>query len=180
MLPAVNRALAACVACAALHFVAPGAARAQTSGAQLFVVSVPADIRLTAPAAVTLTHNTSNGNQVFPLQDWRARGNVRRGVTVSLATDHSFWNTDSPTTRRDAQLRLFVQRLTGPGRWRLNQPLDRTRTSAGDELAVVQASSNGAGEASLRLRVVFLGGNYAILPGGDYQMTVTGTITPNP
>ena len=71
---------------------------------------------------------------------------------------------------------MFATRRSG---WAFDTASDQTDLSSGDEIATVQISSTGPGTAIIFLEVEFVTGDLATLKGGDYQLTVTGTISEN-
>ena len=98
---------------------------------------------------------------------------------MTFQTDHAFRNLAAPAYKRDAILRLT--RLQGPkkGGWTITVAQDQTDYAAGNEVATVSMSSTKDGMQIVRMEVEFITGNLATLPGGDYQLTVIGTITQN-
>jgi hypothetical protein len=152
---------------------------AQTTATQKFTVSVPTNISITAPANVALTHNETDSDQAFPAQQWVVKGNSRQGVTVSFSTGSAFVHTTDNTFKRNAQLALSVGSSTGPATWTINQGTDVTDYAGGDGVATVQASSNNVGRANFNLAVTFITDTFGTFASGDYETTVTGTVTAN-
>jgi hypothetical protein len=154
-------------------------AMAQTSGTQRFQVVVPTNISITPPSDATITHDESENNQQFPAQQWVVRGNTLAGVAVSISTASPFVHTTDPTFKRDAQLALSVNGTVGPATWTLGQALDTTNYIANDGVATVTVASNGVGRATLDLTMRFLTNGFGTFAAGNYESTVTGTVTAN-
>jgi hypothetical protein len=156
-----------------------GTAMGQTTASQKFTVTVPAAISITAPANVNLTHDQSENDQTFPNQAWVVRGNSLAGVTATFSTNQAFRHTVDPTARRNAALALAVNTSVGTAAWTVTQPNDTTDYATNDGVATVQVSSNGFGRATLDLAVSFVTDGFGTFPAGDYETTVTGTVTSN-
>lgn len=152
---------------------------AQTTATQKFTVSVPTSISITAPANVSLTHNETDSNQSFPAQQWVVKGNTLNGVTVSFSTGSAFVHTTDNSFKRNAQLGLSVASNTGPATWNVTQASDVTDYANNDGVATVQATSNGVGRANFNLAVTFVTDTYGTFAAGNYETTVTGTVTAN-
>ena len=153
---------------------------AQTSDSARYTIRIDPFMQLTALGADrTAIHPLTNSNISFLSQAWFARTSSSTGSTIQWTTDHSFWNTADPSYRRDARLRLT--RIVGSGisGWRFDTVQDQTNTAAGDETALVQVSSQRAGNAIIWMDVTFLTGDLPTLRGGHYEMTVIGTISAN-
>ncbi|MEM9366156.1 MAG: hypothetical protein AAGD07_09175 [Planctomycetota bacterium] len=164
-----------------LTFVAAlsATATAQTTDTQKFTVTVPSNISIIAPLDVALTHDQSDANQSFPTQRWTVVGNTAAGVTVSFTTDSPFVHTTDPTHKRDASVGLALASNTGPGAWNITQVTDTTDYVNNDDTAVVSAASNGPGSAAFDLAVTFITDTFGTFAAGDYETTVTGTVTAN-
>ncbi|MFK8113659.1 MAG: hypothetical protein AB8B91_15765 [Rubripirellula sp.] len=154
-------------------------AMAQTTGSQKFTVTVPSAISIVAPANVSLTHDETENNQAFPAQQWVVKGNSLAGVTVSFSTGSAFQHITDANAKRDASLGLAVNSSVGAAAWTVNQASDTTDYANNDGIATVQASSNGFGRANLDVSVSFITDEFGSFPAGDYETTVTGTVTAN-
>lgn len=153
---------------------------AQVGDASKYTISVNPYMELTALGADRITnHPMTPANIVFTNQTWFARTSSNSGSTVRWTTDHSFWNTADPSYRRDARLRLTRIIGSGVSGWQFDTILDQTNTAAGDESATVQVSCRRPGNAIIWMDVTFITGNLATLRGGNYEMTVVGTISAN-
>ncbi len=110
---------------------------------------------------------------------WWARTASATGSTVKFSTDTCFINQQKPDYLRD--VRLHTPRLFGTAgaNWDFDTHTDQTDYANGDDQAMVQISGDGPGIALIFLEVTFITGNTATLAGGDYQVTVVGTITAN-
>lgn len=159
---------------AAALVCSPSVLFAQTG--QGFNVVVPQSLSITAPTAVSLTHDQSDNPQAFPDQSWVVRGNVRNGVTVTFATSAPFVNLADDNFKRNAKLELAVGTTQGPATWQIDTATDTTDFAANDNVAQVAASSNGVGRANLNLKVTFVTEDFSLFAAGDYVTTVTGTI----
>lgn len=154
-------------------------AAAATTASQKYTVTVPTNISITAPADVSITHDETDSDQPFPAQQWTVKGNVLAGVSVSFTTGSAFTHTTDPSFKRDAKLDLSVASNNGPGTWTVTQATDQTDYSSSDELATVQAGSDGVGRATFDLAVSFITEEFGTFAAGDYDTTVTGTVTAN-
>jgi hypothetical protein len=163
-------------AIAAALVLSPSLAMAQTGGSQGFTVIVPQSLKITAPSAVSITHDQSDNPQEFPDQAWIVRGNVRNGVTVTFATAAPFVNAVDSNFKRDAKLDLAVSSTQGPAAWQVDTASDTTDYAGNDNVAQVVASSNGVGRADLNLKVTFVTEDFSLFAAGNYVTTVTGTI----
>lgn len=153
---------------------------AQTTGTQTFTVTVPTSISITPPnSGVTLTHDTTNNNQVFPPQAWIVRGNVGAGVNVNFTANAPFVHTENASFKRDLQLAVAVGAFQGPATWTVTNATDLTNYTANDETASVSVSSNGPGRANLNLTVSFITDEFGTFADGNYVSTITGTVAAN-
>lgn len=156
-----------------------GTAMGQTTASQRYTVTVPSAISITAPANAALTHDQSENDQPFPPQAWVVRGNSLAGVTATFSTTQAFRHTTEPTARRNAALNLGVNTSVGAASWTVTQPTDTTDFATNDGVATVQVTSNGFGRATMDLGVSFVTDGFGTFPAGDYETTVTGTVTSN-
>lgn len=156
-----------------------GTAMGQTTASQKFTVTVPSAISITAPANAALTHDQTENDQPFPAQAWIVRGNSLSGVTASFSTTQAFRHTVDTTARRNATLNLGVNTSVGAAAWTVTQATDTTDYATNDGIATVQVSSNGFGLATMNLGVSFVTDGFGTFPAGDYETTVTGTVTSN-
>lgn len=125
------------------------------------------------------THPMTAGNVNFNNQQWYARTSSATGSTVTLSSDHAFHNLSDPSYKRDVRLQLTQMYVTASSGWKFDTVVDTTNYVAADETATVQVSCKRPGNATIWLNVSFLTGNLATLKGGQYQMTVVGTISEN-
>ena len=154
-------------------------ANAATTDTQKFTVTVPGAISITAPVNTSLTHDETENDQVFPAQAWTVKGNSLAGVTASFATAQAFTHTVDATAKRDAALGLAVNSSVGSANWNVTQAADQTDYANNNGVATVQVSSNGFGVATMDLSVSFITDGFGSFPSGDYETTVTGTVTAN-
>jgi hypothetical protein len=154
-------------------------ASAQTTDTQRFTVTVPSTLSITGPADQTLTHDTTNNNQVFApgsntANHWAVQCNSGAGATVNLRTNTPFTHTSNSAYKRDAKLDLAVSAI-----WTVSTASDQTNYAGSDNVANVQATSSQPGKATLALSVTFITNTYSTLLQGDYQIDVVGTIAAN-
>lgn len=155
-------------------------AHAQVADTANYTISINPYMELTALGADRVAnHPLTPADIVFTNQTWFARTSSSTGSTIRWTTDHSFWNSADPSYRRDARLRLTRVVGSGVSGWQFDVIQDQTNTAAGDETATVQVSGRRAGNAVIWMDVTFFTGNLATLRGGNYEMTVVGTISAN-
>lgn len=173
--------------CAVVVFAGVQSVNAQTTDSQKFTVTVPSTLSITGPADQTLTHDTTNNNQVFSpgavtANHWAVLCNAGAGATVNLATSTPFTHTTNNTYKRDAKLDLSVSSTDNNGAaaiWSVSTASDQTNYVGADSNASVQATSAMPGKGTLALTVTFITNTYSTLLQGDYQIDVVGTITAN-
>ncbi|MCA9060830.1 MAG: hypothetical protein KDA85_20095, partial [Planctomycetaceae bacterium] len=129
--------------------------------------------------AAQRNHSGTTANVLLANQAWMARSNSVTGATVRLSTDQCFHHTTDSAYARDAVLRVRRLTATSASQWRIDVSTDQTDHANGDETATVQLSSRAPGDAVIYLDVTFLTGDLATLKGGDYELTVVGTISEN-
>ena len=172
-LPTIQNWLVLVAACAT---AATGMGQDSTS----YSVTVPHYMRIDAlQSAASANHPGTTADVTIANQVWFAASASPTGSTVQLTTDHAFHNVHNDSYRRDARLRLTRLMATLQARWQFDTISDQTNYAAADEVATVQYSSRGPGIAYAWLDVTFLTGDLATLRGGDYQLTVIGTISQN-
>ncbi|MFO1002879.1 MAG: hypothetical protein U0936_21315 [Planctomycetaceae bacterium] len=128
---------------------------AQTTDTQRFTVTVPSTLSITGPADQTLTHDTTNNNQVFApgsntADHWAVQCNSGAGATVNLRTNTPFTHTSNSTYKRDAKLDLAVSSSDNNGTsaiWTVSTASDQTNYAGSDNVAAVQATSSQPGKA---------------------------------
>ncbi len=153
----------------------------QTTDNQVFTVTVPSLLSITAPANKTIdtTTDQTDGNKVFTpggaVDHWAVTCNSSSGATVALTALTPFVN---GTSQRDAQLDLAIG--SGGTNWAVSVASDVTDYGGGTNTATVQAASTAPGDGGLALTVTFINTTYSDLTEGDYVMTVQGTISANP
>jgi hypothetical protein len=119
------------------------------------------------------------GNVNFNHQLWLARTSSATGSTVKFSSDHAFPNLSGSDYKRDVRLQIARIVGTASSGWQIDTDVDTTNYAAADETATVQLSSNRPGNKVIWLNVRFLTDNLATLKGGQYEMTVVGTISEN-
>lgn len=136
-------------------------------------------LRIVGPASTTITHDGTDSDQPFGLQQWDVRNNARNGATVTFSTSTAFRNTTVTTVKRDARLRVGIARMDPGANWAISQLIDQTNYLAGDEYAAVSVTSTTRGDATFNLFVSFVTSDFGTLRAGTYTTTVVGTITAN-
>lgn len=159
--------------------ILPAASVLAQTGSQKFTVVVPTNISITPPADVTLTHDETDNDQAFPVQQWEVFGNNQSGVSVNFTTNTPFIHTVDPSFERDAQLGLALNSNNGPATWTITQASDATDFGQSDTDATVAATSNGVGRANFDLSVTFVTDSFGTFAAGNYEMTVVGTVSAN-
>lgn len=154
-------------------------AQAPVTASQKYTVNVPTVISITAPSDVSLTHDQSDNNQIFPTQSWLVKGNTLAGVSVTFATNQAFTHTTNANYKRNAKLDLSLGATSGPAIWSITTPSDTTNYAVNDGVAQVAASSNGVGRAGFNLSVTFITDQFGSFAAGSYETTVTGTVSAN-
>lgn len=147
---------------------------------QRFIVVVPGNVQIIAPADILIIHDGTDNDQVFPTQQWEVRGNVFTGVTTTFEVMQPFIHSIDPTLLRDAQLDIAIASTLGPAVWNVDTATDATDYLSGDNDAVVQISSGFVGWAFADLTVTFRTVLFSQLMAGSYETTVVGTVTENP
>tara|TARA_R110002049_G_scaffold285698_4_gene467081 strand:+ start:246570 stop:247094 length:525 start_codon:yes stop_codon:yes gene_type:complete len=154
-------------------------AMAQTTASQKFTVTVPSAIAIIAPANVSIIHDESENDQPFQAQQWVVKGNSLAGVAASFSTNQAFTHTTDPTSKRNAQLGVAINSSVGAAAWTVTQPTDTTDYANNDGVATVAISSNGFGRANVDITVAFITDGFGSFASGEYDTTVTGTVTAN-
>jgi hypothetical protein len=144
---------------------------------QRYSVYVPLSSSMTAPPDVEITKQVDADNQSFPPQRWTIGGNNPLGVVVSFATSLAFTLTTDPSFKSDAELSLTLHTTHGPANWSVVQAVDSTDVTVHDEVATVQAASDGVGKADVELTTRFLVDPLSALPPGIYELMVVSTVT---
>jgi len=161
-------------------FLMATSAHAQVNDNQGFSITVPSRLSITAPSAsVSETHGGTAADHAFTTQQWAVKANARNGATVVFSTDQAFTHEEQSDIKRDAKLDLSIASSSGPASWTLAVASDQTDHAASDEVATVQAGSTRPGKAAFDLTVTFLTGDIETLAEGDYDLTITGTLTAN-
>lgn len=168
-----------CPALFAFLIIAPVVASAQSAN-QGYRVSVPGRMMITrVNPSVTHVHDETDDDQAMPAEQWTVKGNKKNGVTVTFSTGSAFTNVTDSAYKNDATLLLATVSTIGPGVWTVDTATDTTNYAGSDEVATVQASSNKPGSATFNLTCTCMVGSFWDMLEGDYDMTVTGTVTAN-
>ena len=146
---------------------------------QIFEVTVLNTISLIAPPVAAIVHDTSDNDQVFPVQNWIAHTSGLTGASVTLEATGPFVNVLDDDFRRDIRMNLAITSSDELASWEVTNPTDQTGYASGDQTATVAARSSGAGLGVLGLTVTFVETDYSSLAAGGYTTTVEGTITSN-
>jgi len=188
--------------------LAGGQAYSALTDSQQYTVSVAKNVSLTAPAppvgsatnALTKTYtvadldaaaSVADDTYIFPSQTWKAKGNVKHGVSVQFDMAAFAHQTDS-TIGQDGTLSVGLASTNGPATWTLTSPAATATTNFGNTTTVggvvtpapiaarVSYSSNRVGQADLSVGVTFLASDINAVAAGDYVTVVYGTLTENP
>lgn len=150
-------------------------ANAQVTDTETFRVTVNSLLSIQAPTAlVSQIHDETDNDQSFPLQRWLVTANNAIGATAVFETDQCFTHTVDPTYKRDADLSLT---LVSGAAWSVTTASATTNYATSLEVVSVAAESNTAGAASFDLGVSLVEETFADLASGDYELTITGTLT---
>ena len=156
------------------------AAEPAVRATQRFIVRVPPKATMIAPQDAELVHDGTDAPQQFPAQTWQVAGTYSSGLTVDFSTNGAFQNQHTSNAQRDVMLELTVSASSGAGNWAVVVAEDQSQYATGRSTALVRAESHGPGQADLLLDVLFLTGDRSVLPPGDYELTVTATVSANP
>ena len=151
----------------------------ETEASQLFEVTVLNSLTLIAPPAAAIVHDTSDNDQVFPVQNWIAHTSGLTGANVTLEAISPFVNAVDSNFLRDIKMDLAITSSDALAAWVVTDPTDQTAYASGVDTATVSAQSSGAGLGQLGLTVTFVETDYSSLAAGAYVTTVEGTITSN-
>ena len=172
------RKLVTGVLCGVVVLASQSGAFAQTTDSQTFNVIVPSTLSITAPPAVSINHDQTDTNQVFPVQGWLAKCNNGIGATVSFSTGTAFQAVVGATTyKRNAAMNLAVGSAEVGSGW-ATVVASATATAAAP-VATVSAKSTAPGDATLNLSMTFVDNDFSVLPAATFSTTVTATITAN-
>ena len=160
----------------ALGFSQSANAQLQT---EIFTVTVLNSVSLIAPPAAAIVHDTSDNDQVFPVQNWIAQTSGLTGATVTLEAQGPFVNVLDSNFQRDIRMDLAITTTDPIANWTVTSSSDQTDYSNNVQTATVAAQSEGAGLGQLGLTVTFVETDYSSLGAGAYTTTVAGTITAN-
>lgn len=148
---------------------------------QQFTVVVSDVLSITAPADVSINHDTSDANQAFNVADsnWAVLSNQGSGATVTFSTDGRFTNVVGASTyTRDYTMGLSVE--SDPDSvWNAVAGAASWASATDGAIGTVQAESTGPGNANLGLAVSFVDNDFSQLPAGNYTLAVTATIVAN-
>ncbi len=154
----------------------PSVSNAQVTDTELFRVIVAPKLAITSPAASTwINHDESDNNQPFAAQPWFVRANGPIGATATFTCNQPFTHTVDNSYKRDASLAL--SKASGSPSWSVLVAADATDYGAAKNTATVSADSSSAGAATFNLNVSLVETGFAELAAGNYEMTVTGTLT---
>lgn len=161
---------------AALTLGLAASAEAQVTDTEMFRVTVNSLMSIQAPAAlVSQIHDETDNDQDFALQRWLVTANNAIGATAVFETDQCFTHTVDNTYKRNAALSLAV---VGSGSaWTVTTGTATTNYGASLEVVSVAAGSSTAGSAAFDLGVTLVEETFADLASGDYELTITGTLT---
>ena len=160
----------------------------QTTDSQVFTVTVPSVLSITAPSDQSANHDGTDNDQVFSpgalsADHWQVVCNATNGASVSIRTLSAFVHTTDGNFQRDASVALGISYTDlDPSNnpvWTTGTTTDQTNYVGNDGEAEVTASSGSPGRASLAVTVAFITDTYSTLLEGDYRTTLEGTISAN-
>lgn len=122
-------------------------------------------------------YSTRNPPQAFTPVVWNIQNaRFREGCVIQWAAE-AFTHSGNRNYRADCDLRVAIQGGTRTAGWTVTTPFDSSDLAAGKGTATVEISCTSRGNARASLLVRFAPSPQAALPGGQYQTTLTGTIT---
>ena len=124
----------------------------------------------------SITHTLKSEPQSFAPVRWDVGSGFANGCVVEW-TAAPFTHVSQSTSRADCSIAVSIAQSNRRGRWRVVKATDRTNISSGNQPATVSIASERSGTARVQLSVQFLGTSVTNLAAGDYQTTITGTIT---
>lgn len=163
----------------AATFCLPALVWGQTSGSEIFEVTVASTMSIVAPPAAAIVHDTSDNDQVFPVQNWLAHTTGLTGANVTLEAQSPFTNAADASFQRDVRLDLAISSSDATANWTVTSSTAQTSYGTGQTTAAVAAQSSGPGLGQLGLTVTFVETGYSSLAAGSYLTTVVGTISSN-
>ena len=150
-----------------------------TQASQLNTLTVLSTMSIVAPVPGVLVHDTSDNDQVFPVQNWITHTSGLTGANVTFVAQTPFTNALDASFQRDAKLDLAITSSDDTANWAVTIPSDQTNYLSSSDTATVSATSSGPGIGQLGLTVTFVETGYSSLAAGAYTMTVAGTIAAN-
>ncbi|QDV68503.1 hypothetical protein Poly24_22120 [Rosistilla carotiformis] len=158
-----------------LSLAIAASAQAQETDSELFRVTVPSTLSITAPSAtVSQIHDETDNDQVFPIQRWLVTANNTGGAMAVFTTDQAFTHTLDSNYKRDAYLTLA--KASGDA-WTVTNGSATTNYGSSLEEVSVTAESFTPGAANFDIGVSLVEETFTDLAAGDYELTVTGTLT---
>ena len=157
----------------------PTFAWSQTTGSEIFEVTVASSMSIVAPPAAAIIHDSSDNDQVFPVQNWLAHTTGLTGANVTLEAQGPFTNAVDSNFQRDVKLELAISSSDSTANWTVTSSTAQTNYASGQSTAAVTAQSSGPGLGQLGLTVTFVETDYSSLAAGAYLTTVVGTIASN-
>jgi hypothetical protein len=150
-------------------------AEAQVTDTETFRVTVNSLMSIQAPSAlVSQIHDQTDNDQNFPLQRWLVTANNSIGATAVFETDQAFTHTVDNSYKRDADISLT---LVSGAAWSVTTATASTDYGTSLEVVSVAAESNTSGPAAFDIGVTLVEETFADLAAGDYELTITGTLT---
>ncbi len=126
--------------------------------------------------AQAITHTLKTEPQSFAPVRWDIGSGFANGCVVEW-TAAPFTHVSQSTSLADCSVAVSIAQSNRRGQWRVVKASDKTNISSGTQPATVSIAAARPGTARVQLLVQFLGTNVTNLAAGDYQTTITGTIT---
>lgn len=124
-----------------------------------------------------VTHSLQDATQAFSSVRWDIQNAALRDGCIVRWTAEPFVHESDSGVQADCEILLSLDRGSRPANWRVTIPRDATNVDGGKKLATVSMLSTGRGNAQVELQVLFRHPRVSSLAAGDYQTTLTGTIT---
>jgi len=153
---------------------------------QLFTVTVPSTIEVTAPADASQSKpEKTDANVLFDDTSWAVIANDIDGsdITFSASPFLTSQGAGPAINKRDTKLDLSIFSQIGysgsTSLWSVGTASHQTDYNAGTPVntASVTATSTNAANAVFLLDVTFISGTYGTYASGTYTTTVTATIS---
>ena len=124
-----------------------------------------------------ITHSMTNEAQTFAPVRWDIRNaTLNNGCLVEWTADN-FRHQSRPEFQADCEMSLRLVSGSRRARWNVVTPIDASSISTGKNSASVSLTSERNGNAQVEISLRFHHANAVSLASGNYETTITGTIT---